>query len=106
VDRLRRFFTEPTTWIQPHGLRSFRAFNVALVAAMGVHAIAHENTVNLAARMESHGVPGAVQVSRTTRDLLGDTFALEARGVVQVKGKGPTETWLLVGRAPEAPAQC
>ncbi|MFH1469241.1 MAG: adenylate/guanylate cyclase domain-containing protein [Pseudomonadota bacterium] len=65
------------------------------------------DTVNLAARMESHGIPGAIQVSRATHDLLGAAFVLEARGVVQIKGKGPLETWMLRGRAgEERPAPC
>lgn len=64
------------------------------------------DTVNLAARMEAHGLPGAIQVSRATREALGEAFTFEARGVVQVKGKGPMETWLLRGRAEEAPPSC
>jgi class 3 adenylate cyclase len=55
------------------------------------------DAVNTASRMESHGTPGRVQVTRATRDLLADEFELEPRGTVQVKGKGVIETWYLVG---------
>jgi class 3 adenylate cyclase len=55
------------------------------------------DAVNTASRMESHGTPGRVQVTRATRDLLADEFDLEPRGTVQVKGKGVIETWYLVG---------
>jgi class 3 adenylate cyclase len=55
------------------------------------------DTVNMASRMESHGVPDAIHITRSTRDLLGDDFVTEARGSVEVKGKGEVETWLLVG---------
>jgi len=55
------------------------------------------DTVNTASRMESHGVPGRIQVSPSTYDLVKDDFVCEPRGVVDVKGKGPMETWFLVG---------
>jgi class 3 adenylate cyclase len=55
------------------------------------------DTVNTASRMESTGVPGRVQVTRATVDLLGDAFDFERRGLVEVKGKGQVETWFLVG---------
>ena len=46
------------------------------------------DVVNTAARMESHGVPGAVQVTQATADLLGDGWPLEPRGALEIKGKG------------------
>jgi class 3 adenylate cyclase len=52
--------------------------------------------------MESHGVPGQVQITRATWELLRDDFVCEPRGLVDVKGKGPVETWTLVG--PRRPA--
>ena len=56
------------------------------------------DTVNTASRMESTGVPGRLQVTSATRDQLEGEFELERRGVVEVKGKGPIETWFLLGR--------
>jgi class 3 adenylate cyclase len=55
------------------------------------------DTVNTASRMESHGVPGKIQLSPSTYDLVKDDFLCEPRGLVEVKGKGPMETWFLVG---------
>jgi guanylate cyclase len=55
------------------------------------------DAVNTAARMESHGVPGAIHVTRTVHEALADRCRFEARGTVDVKGKGPMETWLLLG---------
>jgi adenylate cyclase len=55
------------------------------------------DTVNMASRMESHGVPDAIHITRSTLDLLGDEFMTEPRGLVEVKGKGQVETWLLLG---------
>ncbi|HEX5630098.1 MAG TPA: adenylate/guanylate cyclase domain-containing protein [Acidimicrobiia bacterium] len=55
------------------------------------------DTVNLASRMESHGIPGEIQVTTATRDLLGERFRGRLRGTIEVKGKGALETWILEG---------
>jgi adenylate cyclase len=60
------------------------------------------DTVNLASRMESLGVPGRVQVTEAVMERLSGTFRLEARGLIDVKGKGPMSTYLLIGRAAAA----
>ncbi len=54
------------------------------------------DTVNTASRMESSGVPGQIQVTAGTYELIKDRFACESRGPVQVKGKSTMETYLLV----------
>jgi adenylate cyclase len=55
------------------------------------------DTVNMASRMESHGTPDTIQITRTTFELLRDDFVIEPIGLVDVKGKGEVETWRLVG---------
>jgi adenylate cyclase len=52
-------------------------------------------TVNLASRLESHGIPGEIQVSCAVREALADSFVFEPRGPIEVKGVGRLETWLL-----------
>ncbi len=54
------------------------------------------DAVNTASRMESHGLPGQIQISRETFELLKDDFICERRGEVMVKGKGEMETWILI----------
>jgi adenylate cyclase len=54
------------------------------------------DTVNMASRMESHGTPDEIQITRSTWQLLGDHFVTEPIGRVEVKGKGEIETWRLV----------
>jgi class 3 adenylate cyclase len=56
------------------------------------------DTVNLASRMESLGVPGRVQVTGAVVERLRGSFTFEPRGVIDVKGKGPLPTWFLVDR--------
>ncbi len=53
------------------------------------------DTVNTAARMESHGVPGEVHVTDAVKHALQGRFEFEPRGTVDVKGKGPMTTWFL-----------
>jgi class 3 adenylate cyclase len=51
--------------------------------------------------MESSGVPGQIQVSAATHALLTDRFTFEARGPIEVKGKGTMETFMLVAHRAE-----
>jgi len=55
------------------------------------------DAVNTASRMESHGAPGRIQITRATYELLSDEFDCEPRGTIFVKGKGDIEAWYLVG---------
>ena len=55
------------------------------------------DTVNTASRMESHALPGTIQVTDRAYERLRDGFALTPRGTVDVKGKGPMTCWLLDG---------
>ena len=55
------------------------------------------DAVNTASRMESHGLPGKIQVSQVTYELIRDEYECEPRGKVDVKGKGHMDTWFLEG---------
>ncbi|MDD4996658.1 MAG: adenylate/guanylate cyclase domain-containing protein, partial [Syntrophales bacterium] len=56
------------------------------------------DTVNIASRMESHGLPDCIQVTETTRAMLSGKFIFEKRGRIKVKGKGEMITYLLKER--------
>jgi guanylate cyclase len=56
------------------------------------------DTVNTAARMESHGIPGAIQVTEDVYETLRDRYSFTPRGPVQIRGKGEMTTYLLEGR--------
>ncbi|MEK6245535.1 MAG: adenylate/guanylate cyclase domain-containing protein [Pseudomonadota bacterium] len=53
------------------------------------------DTVNIASRMESHGLPGAIHCTEATALLLQGAFRLQARGAVEIKGRGEMHTFLL-----------
>lgn len=59
------------------------------------------DAVNTASRMESHGLPDAIQVTADTYAILRDKYILEERGAIEVKGKGEMTTYLLLGRKEE-----
>uniref|UniRef100_A0A8B9KIG3 adenylate cyclase n=1 Tax=Astyanax mexicanus TaxID=7994 RepID=A0A8B9KIG3_ASTMX len=54
------------------------------------------NTVNVASRMDSTGVPDRIQVTTDLHQVLaGKGYQLECRGVIKVKGKGEMNTYFL-----------
>jgi class 3 adenylate cyclase len=48
--------------------------------------------------MESHSIPGQIQVTQATYEFLQGAFLFEARGKIQVKGKGELTTYLLIDK--------
>lgn len=62
------------------------------------------DTVNVASRMESHGLPGKLQLSDATLARLGDGRAVEERAPIDVKGKGRMRTFLLAPASNEGSA--
>jgi guanylate cyclase len=62
------------------------------------------DAVNIASRMESHGMSGTIQITRATYELIKNEFACESRGTVDVKGKGEMEAWLVLSTKAKIPA--
>ncbi|MCL2935617.1 MAG: response regulator [Trichodesmium sp. MAG_R02] len=56
------------------------------------------DTVNTAHRMESHGIPGVIQVTEDTYNCLANNYIFEERGMIEIKGKGLMRTYLLLSR--------
>ncbi len=74
-----------------------------VAGVVGTYKFAYDlwgDVVNTASRMESGGVPGAIQITDATFELISDAFVCEPRGVISVKGKGEMNTHFLVGRRP------
>ncbi len=55
------------------------------------------DTVNIASRMESNSIPGRVNISQTTYELVKDHFDCEARGEIDVKNKGLMQMYFVNG---------
>ena len=53
------------------------------------------DTVNIASRMESHGIAGEIQVSESTYQILKQNYKFESRGIIPIKGKGEMQVYLL-----------
>jgi adenylate cyclase len=71
-----------------------------VAGVIGTHKFIYDvwgDTVNTASRMESHGLPGEIQLTDRAAAALGRAFELAPRGVIDVKGKGPMETFWLIG---------
>lgn len=59
------------------------------------------DTVNIASRMESHGIPGSIQVTSETYELLKNHYTFVERGIIHVKGRGDMKTYLLKSKISE-----
>lgn len=58
------------------------------------------DTVNIASRMQSQGLPGRIQVTEATYERLKDDFEFKRRGTLRVRGKGRMTTWFLTAAKP------
>lgn len=59
------------------------------------------DTVNTASRMESSGVPGRINISAATHELVKEFFECEFRGRIQAKHKGEIDMYFVNGIHPE-----
>ena len=67
---------------------------------IGTHRFSYDiwgDTVNVASRLEAHSLPNRIHVSRDAARHLVGNFALEPRGGIHMKGKGPQETFFVNG---------
>lgn len=53
------------------------------------------DTINIAARMEKHSEPMKINISNTTRQLIGDKFSFNKRDLTEVKGKGALQMYFI-----------
>ena len=82
-------------------LRIGMASGPVIAGVIGRHKFIYDlwgDTVNLASRMESSGLPGEIQVDEATYERLRATFTFATRGDIDVKGKGRLRTYLLEAR--------
>lgn len=63
------------------------------------------DTVNIASRMESHGIAGCIQVTQAAYEKLQHGYLFQERGTLEIKGKGEMNTYLLMGRKSQITAK-
>ncbi|NOQ34615.1 MAG: HAMP domain-containing protein [Methylococcaceae bacterium] len=56
------------------------------------------DAVNVASRMESHGIIGKIHVSESSYNLLKSKYIFEQRGIIDIKGKGNMTTYFLISK--------
>ncbi|MDP8905310.1 MAG: adenylate/guanylate cyclase domain-containing protein [Chloroflexota bacterium] len=87
---------------EPLQLRLGMHSGAAVAGVIGRRKFAYDlwgDAVNVASRMESHGVAGRIQVSQAVVAQLGGKYRVEERGTIDVKGVGEMRTFFLLGRA-------
>ena len=70
---------------------------------IGIHKFIYDvwgDTVNVASRLEAHGLPGRIHVSEQTRRALEHRYEFEPCGPVHIRGKGSLRTAFLSARRP------
>ena len=70
-----------------------------IAGVIGRHKFTYDlwgDTVNTASRLESHGLPGRIQVGVGTYQRLREHLRFEERGEIEVKGKGRIRAYLLI----------
>jgi class 3 adenylate cyclase/CheY-like chemotaxis protein len=70
----------------------------AVAGIIGTHRFVYDvwgDTVNVASRLEGSSLASRIQISENTANQLGSGFALEARGGIEIKGKGLMNTFFL-----------
>jgi adenylate cyclase len=85
----------------PAGMRIGMSMGTVVAGVIGTKKFIYDlwgDAVNVASRMESHGLVGAIQTTEATYVRLADRYRLVRRGSIYIKGKGEMTTYLLVGR--------
>lgn len=87
-------------WKQTFQLRIGINCGSVVAGVIGISKFSYDiwgDTVNVASRMESTGLPGKIQVTPAIYERLKQDFIFEQRSAISVKGKGEMVTYWLMG---------
>ncbi|NJS10093.1 MAG: guanylate cyclase [Microcoleus sp. CSU_2_2] len=101
IDMLREIRLLSLDYSEPFSIRIGISTGPVVAGVIGLRKFIYDlwgDTVNIASRMESHGITGCIQVTAETYEILKDKYTFQKRGAIQVKGKGYMTTYLLIGR--------
>lgn len=99
LDMLAAIADFNTTRSKPFNIRIGINTGPVIAGVIGVKKFIYDlwgDTVNIASRMESQGLPGRIQVTEAVYERLRDRYDFEERGAIEVKGKGQMVVYLLV----------
>ena len=100
---LRELFASSARFMRPYGLRIGLNTGPVVAGVIGEQKFMYDlwgETVNIASRMESHGLEGRIQTTEHVRRTLRDRYVFTPRGEIDVAGVGSMNTWFLESKIP------
>jgi adenylate cyclase len=83
----------------PLNIRVGMASGAMMAGIIGKNKFSYDvwgDPVNLASRLEQSSVPGRITICPSCYVALSEAFAIEPRGLIEIKGVGPQESWFLI----------